>query len=168
LRVFSPKQRLAANRRWHLLVNVIGASGLVTHEQRACVYRIAHLYLDTQDVRPGVFFSSADIEIGPGSMINRGCYFETPVRIGARCFLAMEVLIGVSTHDIGDKAQRAGPIRTLPVTVEDGCWIGARATILPGVTIGHGCVIAAGTVVADDCEPNGLYAGVPAVRKRDL
>jgi maltose O-acetyltransferase len=40
--------------------------------------------------------------------------------------------------------------------------------VLDGVTIGAGCVIAAGAVVTRDCEPDGLYAGVPAVRKRDL
>ncbi|WP_335644172.1 acyltransferase [Arthrobacter crystallopoietes] len=41
-------------------------------------------------------------------------------------------------------------------------WIGARATILPGVTIGPGAIIAAGAVVTKDCEPHTLYAGNPA------
>ena len=50
----------------------------------------------------------------------------------------------------------------------DGCWICAGCTILPGVTIGEGCVIAAGSVVNKDCAPDGLYAGVPAKRIKDL
>jgi acetyltransferase-like isoleucine patch superfamily enzyme len=40
--------------------------------------------------------------------------------------------------------------------------------IMPGVEVGPGCVVAAGAVVIKDCEPNGLYAGVPAKRVRDL
>jgi maltose O-acetyltransferase len=40
--------------------------------------------------------------------------------------------------------------------------------VLPGVTIGAGCAVAAGAVVTADCEPDGLYAGVPARRVRDL
>jgi maltose O-acetyltransferase len=40
--------------------------------------------------------------------------------------------------------------------------------VLPGVTVGDGCVIAAGAVVNADCQPDGLYAGVPARRVRDL
>lgn len=42
---------------------------------------------------------------------------------------------------------------------------GARVTILPGVTVGEGTVIAAGSVVTSDCEANSVYAGVPAVKK---
>lgn len=43
-----------------------------------------------------------------------------------------------------------------------------RAMLLPGVTVGKGCVVAAGAVVAADCAPNGLYGGVPARRIKDL
>ncbi|MCR4913326.1 MAG: acyltransferase [Lactobacillus sp.] len=56
----------------------------------------------------------------------------------------------------------------MPVKIDDGCWIGANVTILPGVHIGKGCVIGAGAVVNKDCEPNGVYVGVPAKRIKDL
>lgn len=69
-------------------------------------------------------------------------------------------------HVAGISCQLAGSPQ--PITVGDGCWIGARAVILPGVTIGDGCVIAAGAVVSKDCAPNGMYAGVPARRIREL
>lgn len=49
-----------------------------------------------------------------------------------------------------------------------GVWIGANVTVLPEVTIGNGCVIAAGSVVTSDCEDNCLYAGNPARKKRLL
>lgn len=57
---------------------------------------------------------------------------------------------------------------TFPTLIKDGCWVGANVTIIPGVTIGEGCIIAAGAVVTKNCEPDGLYAGVPAKRIKDL
>ncbi|WP_081357668.1 acyltransferase [Neomoorella thermoacetica] len=80
----------------------------------------------------------------------------------------MEVMICTSTHVIGEKNKRAGESKNLPVIIGDGCWIGTRAVILPGVKIGEGCIIAAGAVVTKDCESNGLYAGVPAKRIKNL
>jgi maltose O-acetyltransferase len=73
-----------------------------------------------------------------------------------------------STHDPGDHDNRRGPYRTAPVSIGAGSWIGARATIMPGVTIGDGVTVAAGAVVTRDCEPDGLYAGVPAQRVKKL
>lgn len=55
-----------------------------------------------------------------------------------------------------------------PITIEDGCWIGASVTILPGVRIGKGCVIAAGAVVTHDVEDNTLVGGVPAKVIKEL
>jgi maltose O-acetyltransferase len=55
-----------------------------------------------------------------------------------------------------------------PIAVEEGAWIGGGVIVLGGVRIGRGCVIGAGAVVTRDCEPNGLYVGVPARRQRDL
>jgi len=52
--------------------------------------------------------------------------------------------------------------------IGDGAWIGARVIILPGVTVGAGAVIAAGSVVTSDCAPDSLYAGVPAQLKGPL
>jgi acetyltransferase-like isoleucine patch superfamily enzyme len=65
-------------------------------------------------------------------------------------------------HDTEWAWRRCGRSTSAPIVVEDGCWIGARATILPGVTLGRGCVVAAGAVVASSVEPNMLVGGVPA------
>ena len=51
---------------------------------------------------------------------------------------------------------------TAPITICDGVWIGARAIILPGVTIGEGAVVAAGAVVTKDVEPFTVVGGNPA------
>ena len=55
-----------------------------------------------------------------------------------------------------------------PIIVGDGCWIGANSLIMPGVTIGNGVVIAAGSVVTKDCESDCLYGGVPAKKIKEF
>ncbi|SRR5258708_34939660 len=90
------------------------------------------------------------------------------VTIGRRAWIGTRCTILTQTHEIGDVGRRAAGSVNKPVAIGAGCWLGAGVTVLPGVSIGPGCVIAAGAVVTRDCEPDGLYAGVPAVRKRDL
>lgn len=55
-----------------------------------------------------------------------------------------------------------------PITIGNGCWIGANSIVLPGVNIGNGTIVAAGFVVIQDCEENSLYAGVPAKKIKQL
>ncbi|WP_228373270.1 acyltransferase [Demequina silvatica] len=80
----------------------------------------------------------------------------------------MGVSFITATHEIADSSCRGGRVVSAPVTIEDGCWIGANVTILPGVTVGAGSVIAAGAVVVSTLAPNGLYGGVPARLIREL
>jgi maltose O-acetyltransferase len=55
-----------------------------------------------------------------------------------------------------------------PVTIGNGAWLGARCTILPGVNVGEGAIVAAGAVVTHDVPANTMVAGVPARAIRDL
>jgi maltose O-acetyltransferase len=160
----------ASSRLWSAWVNLLGASPLLTSAQRGRLYRSAGIPTVTDDIGPGCYFHSSEIRIGSGSTINHGVHFENVARvtIGERCGLGIDTLVLTSHHPIAGSDQRFGPWSVLPVTIGDGCWIGARATILPGVTIGPGCIVAAGAVVNRDCAPDGLYAGVPARRIRDL
>ena len=73
-----------------------------------------------------------------------------------------------STHVIGDETMRASEGISKPITIGNGCWIGSNSTVLPGVNIGNGTIIAAGSVVVHDCEENSLYAGVPAKKIKQL
>ena len=159
-----------ANRSWNLRVNVLAASPFLRGTLRERLYKSGGIDVNGTEIRPGAWFFSSSITFGAGGMVNSDCYFENrePITIGARCFFGPGVFVGTSTHAVGGPSQRAGDYIGGPVVIADGCWIGARAVILPGVTISAGCVIAAGAVVTHDTEPNGLYAGVPAVRKRDL
>ena len=155
---------------WHWLVNGMAASPALSREARLRLLRRGGIEVRRAIVESGCFFFSADVSIGEWALINHGCYLDSRdhISIGDQCSLAMQVMLCTSTHDLGNALKRAGRYRTGPVVVGGGTWIGARAIVLPGVTIGPGCVIAAGSVVAEDTEPNGMYAGVPARRVREL
>lgn len=84
--------------------------------------------------------------------------------------IGQEVAIGPNctlyTHDHGyaeeNKPAWKGPIKTSPIIIENGAWIGAGVIILPGVKIGEKAVIAAGSVVTKDVETRSLVGGIPA------
>ena len=86
-------------------------------------------------------------------------------RIGAKCLISQGVSIIGSNHSFDSGIPiTEQPSRTdkLGVVIEDDVWIGTNATILPGVTIGRGAVVAAGSVVTADVPPGAIVAGVPA------
>jgi len=114
------------------------------------------------------YFESEHVSIGDGSSVNAECWFEGHGRIaiGHHCFIGPQVMIITSVHEFGPGNEVARESSYREVRIGDRCWIGARATILPGVSIGAGTVVAAGSVVTKDCEPGAVYAGVPARRLR--
>lgn len=120
---------------------------------------------------PGLRFVWGHIEVGEDVLVGHDCYFEDDdwVTVGARTWIAAQSRFLTVTHQIGSGEQRAvDPPRVARISIGRGCWIGAGVTVLPGVTIGDGCVVGAAAVVTEDCEPNGLYVGMPARRIRDL
>lgn len=100
-------------------------------------------------------------KIGDRSVINRGCCIDarTGLTIGADVSISPEVAILTTQHDVNDPEFSLQGRR---VVIEDHVWIGMRATVLPGVTIGRGAVVAAGAVVTKDVAPLDIVAGVPA------
>ena len=117
----------------------------------------------TGDIAPNV-------RVGHDCLLNSPLYLNAsaPITIGNHVGIGHHVVIITDTHHIGAAAARAGERVARPVSIEDGAWIAARVTILPGVTIGRGTVVAAGAVVTRDVPPNTLVAGVPARVKREL
>lgn len=174
LRLAAAAIRLAAadlrGMPFDIAANVVLASPLVPRPVRALAFRVMGMSVRTMNVAPRCTVKTRRLTLGRHTFVNRGCVFDNvaPVVVGDRCDIAMGVLFCTTTHEVGTGDQRAGELRVQPISVEDGCWIGARAVILPGVVIGAGCVVAAGAVVASDCAPHGVYAGVPARRVRDL
>jgi maltose O-acetyltransferase len=165
-----PSAPHVGSRAWSLYVNGIAASPLIDPPRRARIYRRFGIALGRARVFPGCYIHSANLRIGDGALVNHGAHIENIARIeiGARTAMGQQTMLLTSSHEIGPHDDRAGEWGVRPVTIGAGCWIGARSVVLPGVTIADGCVIAAGSVVRADCEPDGLYAGVPAKRIRDL
>ncbi|MFT9597387.1 acyltransferase [Mesobacillus sp.] len=155
---------------WNLLVNLVGKSILVTNKQRYSLYRIAGMRTASSNIRSGCTFRGKSIFIERGVFLNHNVFIDAweSVTIKENTSIAFDVLICTSSHRIGTLQKRAGESKRKPIIIGKGCWIGARAIILPGVNIGDGCVIAAGAVVIEDCKPNTLYAGVPAKEIKQL
>ncbi len=104
------------------------------------------------------------VRIGRNSRINRDCTLDarSPLTIGENVSLSPEVMILAGTHDVNDPAFPPSPVGPYAVAIEDHVWVGTRAMILPGVTVGRGAVVAAGAVVTKDVAPLTIVAGVPA------
>jgi len=114
---------------------------------------------------------AAGHRVGRSTFIGHHSYLLAPVaslRIGENCAIASQVQLLTVTHRHGEHGGRAAERLHLDTSVGDGCWIGTGAVILPGVSVADGCVIGAGAVVTRDTAPDGLYAGVPARRVRNL
>lgn len=94
-------------------------------------------------------------------------YSAAPITIGTKVAISREALICTASHDV---TRPDRPLTTAPITICDGVWIGARATVLPGVTIGEGAVVAANAVVTKDVPPWVIVGGNPAkiIKKREL
>jgi maltose O-acetyltransferase len=104
------------------------------------------------------------LKIGANTIVNKRVFVDAtgPVHIGDRVSIGHHVVMVTAGHDIGPAAERSGAKRPRGITIEDGCWIGACSTILPGVRIGASSVVAAGSLVASDVPPCKLVGGVPA------
>jgi acetyltransferase-like isoleucine patch superfamily enzyme len=99
--------------------------------------------------------------IGARTRINRDCCLDVrgPLQIGHDVSVSPEVMILTGQH----RHDRPGfGFETRPVVIEDHVWIGSRAVILPGTSLGRGVVVAAGAVVSGRVAPMTVVAGVPA------
>lgn len=103
-----------------------------------------------------------NIRVGRNTFVNSGCCFQDQggIRIGDDCLIGHQVVIATLNHAAPPKQR--GDMFSKPVIIGDGVWIGSHATILPGVTIGNGAIVAAGAVVTRDVPANTVVAGVPA------
>ena len=100
------------------------------------------------------------VVFGSNDCVN--CYLD--VEIGDDCILADWVYIGDFDHRFSDRSMpiRKQGIVASPVRIEEDCWIGEKASIMRGVTVGRGSVIGAGSVVTRDVPPYSVAAGNPA------
>ncbi|KAN0069705.1 Trimeric LpxA-like protein [Elaphomyces granulatus] len=113
---------------------------------------------------PFNFLYGCNISLGDKfyANVNLRIHDSGPVTIGDRVLIAPNVTIVTERHDKEIQSRRNGIVYTMPVSIGDDCWIGVGATILPGVSIGKGTVIGAGSLVTRDIPPFSVAWGVPA------
>jgi maltose O-acetyltransferase len=123
----------------------------------------------------------AHVEIGAGTFLNTGCVLldSAAIRIGRDVLLGPGVQLLTATHPLAAaerirpaaaRAAGAAPYltRAAPITIEDGCWLGAGVLVMPGVTIGARTTVAAGSVVTASLPADVLAVGTPARVVRSL
>lgn len=108
------------------------------------------------------FLHGPGVQLGDRCVINHGCLLDGrrfPIYVGADVSIGPEAAILTLGHDPHSPhfADRGGP-----VSIGDHVWIGFRAIVLPGVSIGEGAVVGAGAVVSRDVPPFTIVAGNPA------
>ncbi len=110
-----------------------------------------------------------NITVGRTVFIGHECAFtgHAPIDIADEVMIAHKVNLVTAGHPV-EPAKRREYITAEPITIDSNVWIGAAATVLPGVHIGAGSVVAAGAVVTRDVPPATLVAGVPATVIRKL
>ena len=107
-------------------------------------------------------FPGGSVEIGDRTVINYGadiCAVRR-VRIGSDCLIGTQ--LSILDNDFHELTERARMPDSRPIEIGDGVWIGNRVMILPGVTIGRGAAIGAGSVVITDVPERALALGNPA------
>jgi len=150
---------------WHaVLRNTVAASPLTPRVLRSAIYRAAGYRFETFNLAEGLILNNSFVRIGAETSISRGCYFEGRGRvdIGASCMVGQEVAFITSKHGVDANGSVERIPTYLPITVGEGSWIGARATVLGGAEIGPGVIVTAGSVVSGICAAGFVYSGVPA------
>ena len=111
-----------------------------------------------------------DVYVGSYTHIGKNAFIDLRdrVEIGKNVTISMETKI--LTHmDLGhSRLKRRYPSDSKPVKIGDHCYIGVGSTILMGVELGEGCVVAAGSVVTQSFPAGSMIAGIPAQKKKDI
>jgi maltose O-acetyltransferase len=111
----------------------------------------------------GTFWDGRNIKIGHNTTINRNCMIDSRsgITIGNNVSISPDVHLISGSHALNDpNFSYTGK----HIKINDYVWIGSRATILPGIEIGKGAVVAAGAMVTKNVEPYSVVGGNPAKR----
>jgi len=152
----------------HIVSRIIFSSARLFWYRRIMQYQIGN---QSSILTHFLVAEPKNIEIGVNTIINNSCRFDNrfPIRIGNNVSITYGTSILTKGHDIDDPLFRT---KGAPVVVEDYVWISAFVIILPGVTLGKGCVVLPGSVVTKDVDAFQVVGGNPATfireRRQDL
>lgn len=104
-----------------------------------------------------------NIKLGKNIFINSNCYFMdcATITLGDNVFMGPSCGLYTAIHPMDYQTRNTGLEKCLPITIGNNVWIGGNVVVLPGVTIGDGCVIGAGSVVTKDIDANSVACGNP-------
>lgn len=119
---------------------------------------------------PIIFARGKLVTIGNNVYINSGFTMvdDWKITIGNGVLIAPNVVISTTGHPIHPEIRANSGLFSLPVTIEDNVWIGSGTVILPGVTIGQGSVVGAGSIVTKDIPPMVIAVGNPCREVRAI
>jgi len=142
----------------------LGPEGCVSLGDQVSIGRDVHLQT-----------SHGCIDIGNGSSIQDACRLYGNIIVGRGCLFGPNIYASSGAHAFDaiphlpiNFQEVITSVIGLPIIVEDDCWVGINAVLMPGITIGKGSVVGAGSVVLRDVPPYSVVAGAPAkfIRKR--
>ncbi len=109
-----------------------------------------------------------NITVGKGVFLNSGCRFQDQggITIGEGSQIGHNVVLATLNHETDPRHRQ--DMHPAPIVIGRHVWIGANATVCPGVTIGDGAIVAAGAVVTKDVPANTVVGGVPARRIKEI
>jgi maltose O-acetyltransferase len=154
----------------NLTSNALGDGGISRRLRRELLKLLGSHFGDRTFIKGGGYIYGSGLTTGSQCFINRNCYFDLsgPIILGNNVVIGHGVTFITAEHQIGDATRRAGPAIGRKIMIQDGAWVGANVTILPGITIHKGSIIAAGAVVTKDVPPHVIVAGTPARVIREL
>ena len=166
------KSLLEDRRKAELLCYDFNMAKPGSSEQECALKKLMNVEsLEDITVLAPVYFDYGNYtRLGKGTFVNHGCYFMDggTIEIGENVFIGPFCGFYTASHPLNYADRNKGLERALPIKVGDHCWFGANVSVMQGVTIGSGCVIAAGSVVTKDVPDNCLVAGVPATIKKRI
>ncbi|AWB47034.1 acetyltransferase [Paenibacillus sp. CAA11] len=146
-RIYNQTTEVDGKLRTQLLKELLGSTG------------------ENLSIEPNIHFDYGyNIHVGENFYSNYDCTIldVCEVRIGDHCLLGPGVHIYTASHPLDPYERSAGPEYGKPVKIGNRVWIGGRAVINPGVTIGDNVVVASGAVVTKDVPDNVVVGGNPA------
>lgn len=107
-----------------------------------------------------------NLTVGDYCWLGENCWIDNidKVSIGNHVCISQGAMLLTGNHDYTVSSM---PYRNASITIEAGAWIGARATVCPGVVVHNNAILTVGSVATKEMEANGIYQGCPAVKIRE-